>query len=82
MPPGTVFKRFDAGKLYNLTCQDVVERFHLILILAFVVVEEMGNSGHAAPNPGLLAQCAEIFAAEAAIDVVKHAVLGKFNEIR
>ncbi|KFM29027.1 TAPT1-like protein [Auxenochlorella protothecoides] len=79
---GTVFKRFDAGKLYNLTCQDVVERFHLILILAFVVVEEMGNSGHAAPNAGLLAQCAEIFAAEAAIDVVKHAVLGKFNEIR
>ncbi len=26
-----------------VSTQDVVERFHLLLILAFVVVEEMGN---------------------------------------
>lgn len=40
---GTVLKRFDSTKLFALACQDVVERFHLLLILAFVVVEEMGN---------------------------------------
>lgn len=79
---GTVFKRFDTTKLYNLTCQDVVERFHLFAVLAFVVAEEMGHSGHAAPSATLLARCARIAAAEACIDVVKHAVLGKFNEVR
>ena len=36
-------KRWDTSKLFSLTCQDVVERFHLALVLAFVVVEEMGN---------------------------------------
>lgn len=40
---GTVLKRFDTSKLFSLACQDVVERFHLLLILAFVIVEEMGN---------------------------------------
>ena len=29
---GTVFKRFDSTKLFALTCQDVVERFHLMLV--------------------------------------------------
>jgi hypothetical protein len=77
-----VLKRFDATKLYTLACQDVVERFHLLLVLAFVVVEEMGNSGSRSPNPVLLAGCARIYAGEVVIDVIKHAVLGKFNEIR
>lgn len=99
--------------------QDVVERFHLLLILAFVVVEEMGNrcaaehgvaragascspvalckvspclpalahlpapcSGAHAPNPVVLWGCLRIYAGEVVIDVIKHAVLGKFNEIR
>jgi hypothetical protein len=42
-PAGTVLKRFDATKLYTLALQDVVERFHLLLVLGFVMVEEMGN---------------------------------------
>ncbi|KAI3435954.1 hypothetical protein D9Q98_002012 [Chlorella vulgaris] len=79
---GTVLKRFDATKLYSLACQDVVERFHLLLVLAFVVVEEMGNSGARTPNPVLLAGCVRIYAGEVVIDIIKHAVLGKFNEIR
>ncbi|KAL4458618.1 hypothetical protein ABPG75_013483 [Micractinium tetrahymenae] len=79
---GTVLKRFDTSKLFSLACQDVVERFHLLLILAFVIVEEMGNSGARSPNPRLLAGCAHIYAGEVVIDIIKHAVLGKFNEIR
>lgn len=79
---GTVFKRFDSSKLYNLTCQDVTERFHLLTALAFVVAEEMGHSAQGRPSGTLLARCARIAAAEACIDVVKHAVLGKFNEVR
>ena len=34
---GTVFKRFDASKLFALTCQDVVERFHLLLVRSALV---------------------------------------------
>ena len=79
---GTIFKRFDAGKLFTLTCQDVAERFHLALALAFVVVEEMDNAGSARPNAALLQRCAGIFAAEVAIDVTKHAVVTKFSDVR
>ena len=34
------------------------------------------------PNAELLRRCTYVFAAEMVIDVIKHAVLGKFNEIR
>ncbi|GAB4821944.1 hypothetical protein N2152v2_008990 [Parachlorella kessleri] len=79
---GTVLKRFDSNKLYVLACQDVVERFHLLITLSFVVVEEMGSSGHSSPNRAIVVQCCQIFFSEAVIDVIKHAVLGKFNDIR
>lgn len=39
-------------------------------------------SGARAPNPRLLVGCAHIYAGEMVIDIIKHAVLGKFNEIR
>lgn len=81
-PAGTIFKRFDSTKLFVMTCQDVVERFHLCLSLLFVVAEEMDNSSSWIPNRGLLWKCVQIFTAEVCIDVIKHAVLGKFNEIR
>ncbi|KAK9820955.1 hypothetical protein WJX81_006047 [Elliptochloris bilobata] len=79
---GTIFKRFDAGKLFTLTCQDVAERFHLALALLFVVVEEMDNAGSGRPNGALLQRCGAIFAAEVAIDVTKHAVVTKFSDVR
>ena len=42
---GTVMKRFDSSKLFKLTCSDIVERFHLLVSLSFVLVEDMDNSG-------------------------------------
>ena len=36
---GTIFKRFDPGKLFVLVGQDVTERFHLLLSVCFVLVE-------------------------------------------
>ena len=75
-------KRFDSSKLFKLASQDVVERFHLLISLLFVLVEEMDNSGNWLPSRHLLWQCSQIFLAELVIDVAKHAVVGKFNEIR
>ena len=60
----------------------MVERFHLMLALAFVLAEEMVSAGRMWPNPRLLWQSLHIMVAEIAIDILKHAVLGRFNEIR
>ncbi len=79
---GTIFKRFDPSKLFILVGQDVTERFHLLLTMVFVAVEEMDNSGLHSPSPELLRRCAYIFGAEIIIDVIKHAVLTKLNDIR
>lgn len=42
----------------------------------------MDNSGQWLPSKHLLWQCSQIFLAELVIDIAKHAVVGKFNEIR
>jgi hypothetical protein len=87
----TVLKRFDSARLFALAKQDAVERFHLFVVLAFVLAEEAGGgaggggAGGAGAAPGArraLRQCAYVLLAEAVIDVAKHAVLGKFNEVR
>ena len=80
----SVFKRYDSRKLYTLLCADVVERAHLALALLFVLVEASADGSAAGwrPEPLLLARCGHVFAAEVVIDVVKHAVLAKFNELR
>ena len=44
--------------------------------------QEMDNSGSARPNPELLRRCGYIFGAEILIDITKHAVLSKLNDIR
>jgi len=79
---GTVFKRFDPTKLSILTNQDIVERFHLYIILSFVLVEECTGLGQPLPSTRLLRHCFYVMVAEIVIDVTKHAVLGKFNDIR
>ena len=79
---GTVFKRYDPMKIFTLTCQDIVERFHLYVIISFVLVEESVGSGQPLPSPRLVVQCLYVLLAEIVIDVTKHSVLGKFNNIR
>ena len=62
--------------------KDIVERFHLLVVLAFVAAEDAANGGGWLPAPPTLFECARIFGWEVAIDITKHAVLGKFNDIR
>jgi hypothetical protein len=47
--------------------QDIVERFHLVVALAFVLVEEMANNGRARPDAALLRTCAYFFSFEIVI---------------
>lgn len=47
--------------------QDIVERFHLVVALAFVLVEEMANNGRWRPDVGLLRTCAYFFGFEIVI---------------
>jgi len=79
---GVVLKRFDPRRLLILSYQDIVERFHLLIALAFVVAEDMAAAGRWAPDRRLLHNCAYFFGFEIIIDVTKHAVVGKFNEVR
>ncbi|KAI8109005.1 hypothetical protein M9435_005422 [Picochlorum sp. BPE23] len=79
---GTVLKRFDPTKLFVLACQDIVERFHLYIIISFVLVEESIGLGQPLPSTRMMRQCLYVLFAEVIIDVTKHAVLGKFNDIR
>lgn len=62
--------------------QDIVERFHLLVVLSFVVAEDVSNSGSWLPAGTTVLECARIFGWEIVIDITKHAVLGKFNDIR
>ena len=48
-------KRFDSSKLFKLACQDVVERFHLLISLLFVLVRNASAVAKIALAPCLLA---------------------------
>eukprot|EP00877_Chromochloris_zofingiensis_P002785 jgi/Chrzof1/12507/Cz06g36230.t1 len=79
---GNIYKRTDTNKLWSLACLDIVERMHLLLVLTFVVIEDASSSGGLLPSKHTLWVCARIFGWEVVIDITKHAVLGKFNDIR
>ena len=52
-----MLKRFDSSKLFKLTCSDIVERFHLLVSLSFVLVEDMDNSGESLTETIWQLQC-------------------------
>jgi hypothetical protein len=81
---GYVFKRMDAAKVGQLACQDAVERVHLVACLTFVAAQAVENGGANAGGiaPPLRAAAPLILACEVLIDVLKHAFMAKFNDIR
>ena len=42
---GAVFKKFDKNNLFQVSCSDVRERFHLFALLFVVVVQTMKEYG-------------------------------------
>ncbi|KAH7289317.1 hypothetical protein KP509_31G069900 [Ceratopteris richardii] len=76
-----VFKRLAKDNLHKLAYLDTVERFHIVAHLFFVLAQNF----LAAHEPWLNAfawNAGMVFVCEILVDVIKHAFLAKFNEIK
>lgn len=79
---GSVFKKFDKNNLFQLTCSDVRERFHLSVLLFIVVIQTMKEFNWSATQfYVMLPDCIYVLVTEVLIDWVKHAFITRFNEL-
>eukprot|EP01024_Parvocaulis_polyphysoides_P055960 TRINITY_DN5807_c1_g2_i6.p1 TRINITY_DN5807_c1_g2~~TRINITY_DN5807_c1_g2_i6.p1 ORF type:complete len:353 (+),score=38.84 TRINITY_DN5807_c1_g2_i6:100-1158(+) len=86
---GTVFKKWNETRLEQMALMDVLERWHLGICMLFVVVEHMKMNEAAGGESGggwrsmaqIQSDVIKIYGAEVFIDVVKHSVLAKFNNV-
>ncbi|XP_044001282.1 protein TAPT1 homolog isoform X2 [Aphidius gifuensis] len=80
---GSVFKKFDKNNLFQLSCADVRERFHLMMLLLAVSLQTMKEYGWKADRFAiLLPDCVLLLIAEVLVDWIKHAFITRFNELR
>ncbi|XP_026298522.1 protein TAPT1 homolog isoform X2 [Apis mellifera] len=80
---GSVFKKFDKKNLFQLSCADVRERFHLMMLLLAVNLQTMKEYAWKAERLAvLLPDCIMLLLAEVLVDWVKHAFITRFNELR
>ena len=70
-----VFKRYEPANLFQVACADAVERFTLALSLCLILMLE-------GAAPATLAAAAVMWAAELAVDGIKHAYVTSFNRLR
>ena len=77
-----VFKKFEKNNLFHMSCSDVRERFHY-LILLFVVIVQTLKEYHWSEDYlyVLLVDSFGILFAEIVVDWLKHAFVTRFNEI-
>ncbi|KAK9303209.1 hypothetical protein QLX08_004988 [Tetragonisca angustula] len=79
---GSVFKKFDKNNLFQLSCADVRERFHLMMLLLAVNLQTMKEYAWKAERLAvLLPDCILLLFAEILVDWVKHAFITRFNEL-
>jgi len=79
---GSVFKKFDKNNLFQVSCSDVRERFHLFALLFVVVVQTMKEYGWREDSFWSLApDCLLVLGAEILVDWIKHAFITRFNEV-
>jgi len=79
---GSVFKKFDRSNLFQVSCSDVRERFHLFALLFVVVVQTMKEYGWREDSFWTLApDCLLVLGAEILVDWLKHAFITRFNEV-
>lgn len=79
---GAVFKKFDKNNLFQLTCADVRERFHLSILLVIVMIQTMREYDWKSEQFFImLPDCFWVLATEFVVDWIKHAFVTRFNEI-
>lgn len=79
---GSVFKKFDKNNLFQLTCADVRERFHLSVLLVIVMIQTMREYNWKSEQfMIMLPDCFWVIASEFGVDWIKHAFITRFNEI-
>lgn len=78
----SVFKKFEKNNLFQMSCSDVRERFHLMILLTIVGVRNLTEfSWNMDHFWVLIPDIMLVMFFEFAVDWVKHAFITKFNEI-
>ncbi|KAF4513816.1 UNVERIFIED_CONTAM: hypothetical protein B566_EDAN015879 [Ephemera danica] len=79
---GSVFKKFDKNNLFQVSCSDVRERFHLSVLLFIVMLQTMKEYSWKEERFWvLLPDCLFVLLAELLVDWIKHAFITRFNEL-
>nr|CAD7393305.1 unnamed protein product [Timema cristinae] len=79
---GSVFKKFDKNNLFQVSCSDVRERFHLSVLLFIVVLQTMKEYSWKEERFWvLLPDCLMVLMSEFLVDWIKHAFITRFNEL-
>lgn len=79
---GMVFKKFERNNLFHMSCSDVRERHHLLVLLIIVLIQTLKEHSWDESHLGiLLPYCTLILLTEIIVDWFKHAFVTRFNEI-
>jgi len=79
---GSVFKKFEKNNLFQVTCADVRERFHLFWLLYIVLIRNLSQRDWSVEAvEDILPYMGIILFAEFIIDWFKHAFIVKFNNL-
>lgn len=79
---GNVFKKFDDRNLFQMSCSDIRERFHYVVILLIVTIRNLAQFSWNIDHLGvLLPLIVLIFLSEVFVDWIKHGFITKFNSI-
>ncbi|KAL4231177.1 Transmembrane anterior posterior transformation protein 1 [Mactra antiquata] len=77
-----LFKKVDINHLYQISCSDMKERFHYVILLAVVCVRNMNEVAWDIEHLAvLLPDAVMVLISEIVVDWGKHAFIVKFNEI-
>uniref|UniRef100_A0A914C0A3 Uncharacterized protein n=1 Tax=Acrobeloides nanus TaxID=290746 RepID=A0A914C0A3_9BILA len=79
---GAVFKKFAKPNLFQMSCSDVRERFHTVILLLVVVLRNMTAVNWKLDHlTEMVPDLVMVIIAELIVDWLKHAFITKFNEI-
>lgn len=77
-----VFKKFEKGNLFHMSCSDVRERFHYLILLFVVMIQTLKEYNWSESHFYLLlTDSICIMCCEILVDWLKHAFVTRFNEI-